>query len=909
MTEFLRFVLIGLGVGGIYTLITQGLVLVYRGSGVLNFAQGAFVLVGAYTHYEFVVERGLPMPVSFVLTILMGAVVGVLTQVVILRRMRHSSPLTRVVATLGILIVLQSAVILRYGVDVRSVPSMLPRRRIELIPGAPVGLDRVILACIGVVMTLVLWAAYRFTRFGRLTSAVAENERAVASLGHSPGLIATGNWALGAAIATAAGALIAPITFLQPAQLSMLIVPALAAGVVAGFASFPLALLAAMAIGVAESLLARYVSAPGWGSSAPFLLVIAVLVIRGRGLPVRSHITDRMPRLGSGKVRPIPTTISFAVMAWLVLIGLPTRWVDAFAVTMVFVILCLSVVAVTGFAGQLSLSQYVLAGVGALVAARLVTSWGWPFLLALAGAIATTAVLGAVVALPALRTRGMNLAIVTFGLASVIFALVLNNSGYTGGESGLPVPPASLFGWEIDPIRHPGRYALVVLVILFAVALSLCNLRRSSIGRQLAALRSNERAAAAVGVNVYLSKVYGFVLGASLAALAGVLYGFRNANVLANQFHVFPSINVVAVTVVGGVGSVGGAFFGATMMQGGVASELLRGFHGLDRYLPLIGGILLLHLITSGHDLFEMNARMARQLGGRVKRLFVKPLATPPVEPTACVPDPAEPVERVAPRTLRVENMTVRFGGVVAVNDVSFEVRPGEVHGLIGPNGAGKTTVIDGVSGFVRVREGRTRLDEANIGTWSPRRRALAGVARSFQSLELFDDLTVGENIAVASDRPSAWDYGRALVRPGRMRLEPGAAAALRSFGLDDDIDALPESLSYGRRRTLAIARAVAAAPSVILLDEPASGLSDAESAQLGAFIRSLAAERGMAVLLVEHNLDVVLSVCDRVTVMASGSVIASGTPHEVRNDPAVLDAYIGEQVEAAAAPNPATCM
>ena len=896
LTEFLRFVLIGLGVGGIYTLITQGVVVVYRGSGVLNFAQGAFVLVGAYAHYEFMVKRGLPAALSFVLAAAVGAAVGVLTQLLVLRRMRQSSPLTRVVATLGVLVVLQSAVVLRYGVDVKSVPSTLPTRRIELIPGAPIGLDRVLLAVIGIVMTTVLWIAYRFTPFGRLTTAVAENESAVASFGHSPGLIATGNWAIGGAVAALAGALIAPITFLQPAQLSMLVVPALAAGLVAGFASFPLALLASMAIGVAESLLSRYVSTPGYASSAPFLIVIAVLVLRGRSLPIRSHITDRLPKLGSGKVRPLPTVALFVVMSWLVLLELPPRWIDAFSVTMVFAILGLSVVAVTGFAGQLSLSQYVLAGVGALVAARMAESWGWSFLLALLGAIAVTAILGALVALPALRTRGMNLAIVTFGLATVIFALVLNNSDYTGGDSGIRVPSPSLFGWNIDPIRHPGRYAFVILVLLFMVALALCNVRRSAVGRQLAALRSNERAAAAVGINVYVSKVYGFVVGASIAALAGVLAGFRNANVVANQFAVFPSINVVAVTVVGGVGSVGGAVLGATLMQSGVAAELLRGFHGLDRYLPLAGGVILLHLVTSGHDLFEMNVHIVRRIGRGMKRAFMRQPGPMPAPADALAPQPIEDVhERVVPKVLEIQHMTVRFGGVVAVNDVSLEVRPGEVHGLIGPNGAGKTTVIDGIAGFVRLREGRVILDGKDLSRRSPRRRALSGVARSFQSLELFDDLTVGENVAVASDRMSPWEYVRALVRPGRMRLQPAAVAALQSFDLASDIAALPNSLPFGRRRTLAIARAVAAGPSVILLDEPASGLGDEESAHLSAFIRSLADRSGMGVLLVEHNLDLVLSVCDRVTVMVSGAVIARGTPAEVVKDPAVLNAYIGE--------------
>ena len=625
MIEVIRFVLIGLGIGAIYGLIAQGLVLVFRGSGVLNFAHGAFVMVGAYAHYEFMERHGLPAVVSILLSMLVGALVGALTHLLILRPMRKSSPLTRVVATLGVLITLQSAAVLRYGVDIKSVPSSLPTDRVEFLDGAPVGLDRMLLLAIGVVTMLVLWAVYRYTRFGRITSAVAENQRAAATLGHSPDVIATGNWALGGALAALAGCLIAPITFLQPTSLSLLIIPALAAGLIAGFSSFPIALAGALAIGIAESLMGRYVQEPGWGASVPFIAVILVLVIRGRGLPLRSHVLDRLPVVGSGKVRPVPTLVLFLVMTLLLLQLFPVRWVDAFSVTMIFVILCMSVVVVTGLAGQLSLCQYVLAGVGALTAARLSASWGWSFPLAIGGAMAVTMALGAVVALPALRTRGLNLAIVTFGMATVIYALVLNNSEYTGGDTGIRVEPPTFLGWSIDPIRHPERYSFIILSTLFLAALVVCNIRRGTVGRRLIAVRSNERAAAAAGVNVYSAKVYAFVVASALASVAGVLSSFRNANVLAGSFSVFPSINIVAMTVVGGVGSVGGAVFGATLLQGGVGSELLRNFHGIEKYLPLAGGLLLLHILrTDQNGLFSMNVHLAKQVAKPFVTLFRK---------------------------------------------------------------------------------------------------------------------------------------------------------------------------------------------------------------------------------------------------------------------------------------------
>jgi sulfate-transporting ATPase len=231
---------------------------------------------------------------------------------------------------------------------------------------------------------------------------------------------------------------------------------------------------------------------------------------------------------------------------------------------------------------------------------------------------------------------------------------------------------------------------------------------------------------------------------------------------------------------------------------------------------------------------------------------------------------------------------------VAAVDDVSFEVRPGEVHGLIGPNGAGKTTVVDAVTGFVRPSAGTARLADRDLNGLNARRRARAGMARSFQSLELFSDLTIRENLAVAGDDGRASRYLTDLVRPGAVQLSDAAIAAVREFDLADHLDEKPNDLSFGRRRLVGIARAIAAAPSILLLDEPASGLDDIESRELAALIRRLADDWGMGILLIEHNTDLVLSVSDRVTVLAGGRVLMSGPPDEVRSDPAVRAVYLG---------------
>jgi sulfate-transporting ATPase len=258
------------------------------------------------------------------------------------------------------------------------------------------------------------------------------------------------------------------------------------------------------------------------------------------------------------------------------------------------------------------------------------------------------------------------------------------------------------------------------------------------------------------------------------------------------------------------------------------------------------------------------------------------------------VTDATTPVRRVPGATLRTEGLTVRFGDTTALADLSIEVRPGEVVGLIGPNGAGKTTAIDAITGFVRRSAGTIHLGDEDLTRRSARQRAEARLARSFQSLELFEDLTVAENLLVFTEGQSWRHYLTDLFWPRRPRFSPTALDAIALFDLQDDLDRLPTELSYGRRRLVATPRPTAAEPAVLLLDEPAAGLSQTESAELKTLLRHLADDRGMGVLLVEHDVDLVMSSCDRVVALVFGRQVASGTPAEVRQDPQVVQAYLG---------------
>ena len=565
----------------------------------------------------------------------------------------------------------------------------------------------------------------------------------------------------------------------------------------------------------------EFLKAPGWSKSVPFLVIIVVLSVRGRALPLRSHVNERVPGLGSGRIRALPLAAVFVVTFLMIdgvglfgYGGVQVNSVNAATTTFIAATICLSLVVVTGYTGQLSLAQYALAGIGAYIASRaaaggeLIGLFDFgkvDFEIALLLGVVLAVPVGLVVGLPALRTRGANLAIATLGLALLIERVVLGNADYTGGFEGTVVPPPDFLGIDLDPIRYPRRYSVFCLTLFTVAALAVANLRRGRSGRRLIAVRTNERAAASLGISVIGAKLYAFGLAAAIAGLGGILLAFRSRTVLFAPYNVFNSIQVVVQTVLGGIGFIGGALFGGAIAIGGAISysmsELL---HVEDLLIIFLSGIFLIISLILFPD--GVVSRMARDLGhlldwmyrllGRHDRV---PLPLPEVER-----------EPVAPKVLSVERVRVRFGGVVAVDDVSLEVRPGEVLGLIGPNGAGKTTLIDVITGFTRQQGGQVMLAGQPIDRWSPRRRARGGVARSFQSLELFEDMTVRDNLRTASDRRDPLAYATDLVWPHNPPLPGTAVAAVREFRLEEDLDRKPSELSYGRRRLVGIARVVA---------------------------------------------------------------------------------------------------
>lgn len=892
--EVLRFALLGCATGSLFALVALGVVLVYRSSGVLNFAAGAVGAAGAFVFYGLRDDHQVNWLLALALGLATGIALGVFAQLVVMGMLRRASSLVKLIATLGIMSLIQGGISIIWGTTDRPQPmSILPATaadRIRVFGSDQLIMtkDRVVIILIALALAVALRVVYSKSLFGLATSAVAENRQVAAMGGWSTTPIELVNFGLSGLLSAGAAILLAPIVGLSPAVLTLTIVPALAAALVGNFASFGLTVAGALSIGVLQSEVQRYVTVEklsGLADSVPLLIIIVVSVIRGRNRLGRSELSLRLPAPGTGRV-PWPWLLAGLTVSVLLVLTVNPAWADALTVTFGTGTLILSVVAVTGLGGQLSLSQYALAGFGVWVTARLSVALQLPLELAIPASIVATVLLGLLVALPALRARGVDLAVATLGLALMIQAMIFNNSALTGGYFGTNVQGATLFGWNIDAVVHPSRYAFLSLVFFVVAGFVVANVRRGRAGLRLLAVRSNERAAASLGVGVYLTKLYAFGLGAAVAALAGFIIGFHTNNVLFQQFDAFGSITALQYAVVGGIAWVGGAAIGALLAGGGVSAHLFESLFSISRWILVIGGAAVIAVLISAPE--GQASVIARQLRGIARKL------REPRKPKPFAGRPT-PYRDRQPVVVQAEGISVRFGGVLALSDVSFQMRPGEILGVIGPNGAGKTTLLDVLTGFSRSNSGSVTVDGAPIDGWSPERRARAGLIRSFQAVELFDELTVRDNLLIAADRHRRRDYLTSMVRPGRLAPSRAMLDAITDLELADVLDELPSELSHGVARKVGIARAIVAEPSALFLDEPAAGLDAAERAELGVVIRRIAENVGIGIVLIEHDVPLVTSICDRILVLDFGHVIAVGTPAEIERDPAVIRAYLGQ--------------
>ncbi|HTQ67795.1 MAG TPA: ATP-binding cassette domain-containing protein [Solirubrobacteraceae bacterium] len=896
MAENITLLLLGLGAGSLIALSALGLVLMYRSSGVVNFATGGIGMACSYVLWDLTRNAGWSALPAGVVAVAFGAALGVITYVLVMVLPRAGSNLTRVIATLAVLIILDSVAQLRYGPNPLWVGQFLTSGSVNFGGGIAIPTSRLILLGTAVSLTLSLTVIYSRATFGIATTALSERPRTLAALGWRTGWIGAINWGVGGALAGLAGVLLAPIIGVFIGNGTALTVAVLAAALIGGLRSFPLTLAGGMVIGMLQSLCGVHdLGVPGLADAIPFVAIIGVVVLRGRRLPLRSFVGERLPRIGSGEIRIEWVVAGTAVVVALVGWVLNDNGAAALTTSLLAAIPLLSLTVLLGYAGQMSLAQVTLSGVGGLIAARLAANVGLPFPAVLLLAMLSTVPAGLVVGLPSARTRGISVAVTTLGLAVAIQALIFTNESISGGQAGIALPNAgsfSVFGMDFDAFLHVDRFAYLVLGFVLVLAVLVANLRRGASGRRMIAVRGNERAAAGLGVNVVTTKLWAFGIAAAITGLGGALAVYSAPTAIFTDASVLDNLTAVGYSVVGGAGSVLGALFASTLEPAGIGNAALDSIFGVGPVtMALIGAALLLFTIIAAPD--GMATATVQALSGLGRRLPTRRRRSERRQQAYLARGVVTP-DRVRPATLSVGRLEVAFGAVQAVDGVDLRVEPGEVVGVVGANGAGKTTLIDAITGFIPSK-GTVQLGGHDLSTAPAHGRARAGIGRSWQSLELIEDLSVLDNLRAASDSRRWWSFLLDLVWPSRDQPTRAMLRALRALELDDVLGKMPRELSTGKRKLVALARAIAGEPSVLLLDEPCSGLDQRERQEVGRVIRTLAEAWGMGVLLVEHDVHLVRRASDRIVALDFGKVIAEGAPDRVLSDPGVMEAFLGD--------------
>jgi branched-chain amino acid transport system permease protein len=682
----------GFAYGAVIAAIALGVVLTYRGSGVVNLANGAIAMYIAYIYTVLRLDGNIflppiPNPLKLfgsaapnipteislgdsmgfwpALLISLGfcILLGLILHFLVFKPLRTAPPLAKVIASVGVFVFLQATIIRRFATTPKQVP---PLQFVHNTTHIKLGVvtvpeDQLFVAVLVIVLATLLWALFRFTRFGLATRAAAENEKGALVLGFSPDFLAGTNWVLSMVITGMLGVFVASTqSLVDPSGLAVLIVPALTAALVGSFSSFGRTTAAAFLLGM-QIPLVQYLSNKSWFPKSngspwpgfeyllPLLVIVVVLFLAGSSLPERGAIS-------SGRLPFSPTPAKWALRiagpALAILAAVAgTLWFNpdyrlALSNTLIGVIICLSVVIITGFVGQISLAQLSFSGIAAFTVSKLSAEHGWPFPWPILAGAFVALVLGLLVAIPALRVRGVNLAIVTLGFAVAVDHVVFANTSVTGGYNGaqvkvphgIDVNNTSQFhflGLKIgDGLQPNPMSAMFVLVVVVLLCYAVANMRRSTTGRQMLATRSNERAAAAAGVNVSGTKLLAFAVSAFVAGIGGGVIAYHDGSVTADptgqtgKWGYVASLIFFAFAYLGGISSVSGAIAGGLIVQGGLVFTLLEDKFGVPPGMVLvIGGFSL--VLTAILNPEGIAGGLARSGGRLLERIRTRPEPPP----------------------------------------------------------------------------------------------------------------------------------------------------------------------------------------------------------------------------------------------------------------------------------------
>ena len=585
----------------------------------------------------------------------------------------------------------------------------------------------------------------------------------------------------------------------------------------------------------------------------------------------------------TSKMQPLALLAAIVLIAWL---PLPDFWITQLNYIGLYSLVVLGLVLLTGIGGLTSFGQAAFVGIGAYTSAYLTINAGLsPWLTVLVG-LGITAISALVVGWITLRMSGHYLPLATIAWGLSLYYLMGNLDALGKYDGLLGVPGISLGNWNLSQGRP---FFLLTWVLVLLAAFSLINLLDSRTGRAIRSLRTGAQMAEAMGVNTLRYKIGIFLIAALFASVSGWLFAHYQGTVNPSPFGIKWGIEYLFMAVLGGAGYVWGAVTGAALtklLEDQLQVLLPQLFGTSGSYETIVFGIVLVLVLKYLPD--GIWSFVAQRL---------------PKKPRPNDWDGAAPLEertRPAPGDLVLDVRAVRkqFGGLIAVNDISFSVRAGQIVGLIGPNGAGKSTTFNLITGVLGLTTGEVRFRGDVVSGLPSREIARRGVARTFQHVKMIPDMTVLENVALGAHlrgRRGALSAMLRLDRPEEQRLLREAAHQLQRVGMGDSLHELAGNLAMGPQRLLEIARALCSDPALLLLDEPAAGLRHKEKQALAGVLRQLRAE-GMSILLVEHDMDLVMDVTDHIVVMEFGTHLMEGTPAEVQQSPAVRAAYLGTE-------------